>query len=287
MTKKTAKTSKTRRKARAAAPAPRASQTPIFVSTLRPGLLVHVSTSIKGNVSYEKSEETVTNARGVEISEWETTRYVKDPKEQKLATEIRSKARNLVVSVCAATEHGLLCPEDKRSELEEAYVKARQLCAEFNATAKNTRLKFNALAGIIEPNDRKAVRAINGEVRELLSEIQAGIDSLDVERIRDASSRVKKIGNMLAPDMQARINGAVTDIRSMAKKMLEAGEQAATQVDSAIINKLAAARTSFLDIEDGAEVQDAAITTGRTLDLAPHETPAAPKAAPAPKAEIE
>ena len=283
MTRKTRKTSK----AKTSAPAPRASQTPIFVSTLRPGLLVHVSTSIKGNVSYEKSEETVTSARGVEISEWETTRYVKDPKEQKLATEIRSKARNLVVSVCAATEHGLLCPEDKRADLEEAYVKARQLCAEFNATAKTTRLKFNALAGIIEPNDRKAVRAINGEVRELLAEIQAGVDGLDVERIRDAAKRVKKIGNMLAPEMQERINGAVSDIRSMAKKMQEAGEQAATQVDAAVINKLAAARTSFLDIDDGAEVTDAPLTSSRAVDLAPEHTGQAAPAATAPKVELE
>lgn len=262
--------------------------TPIFVSTLRPGLLVHVSTSIKGNVSYYKTPgEIVTREDGTEITDWETERTIKDPKEQKRATEVRSKARNLIVGVCAATEHGLLCPEDKRAELEEAYTKAIRLCEEFNATSTTTTLKFNALAGVIEPNDRKAVRAINGEIRELLSEMQAGIDTLNVERVRAAAGRVKKIGNMLSPEMQERIEGAVKDVRAMATKMEKAGEQAAVEVDAAVVNKLAAARTAFLDLDDAADVQAPADSTGRVLDLAPHVAPAEPAAAPAPKLELE
>jgi len=86
------------------------SKSKIYISTLRPGLLVNIKTSIKGNVSYDKGEEKVTVRKGVEISEWETTKFVQDPAEQEAAVEIRSKARNLIVGVCAVSEFGLLSP---------------------------------------------------------------------------------------------------------------------------------------------------------------------------------
>jgi hypothetical protein len=250
--------------------APATPNSPIKISTLVPGLLVHVSTSIKGNVKYLKTEgESYIREDGSEYTDWETERTVKDPKEQKLATEIRSKARSLIVGVCAATEHGLLCPEADREKLEEAYVKARKLVSDFNATAKTTRLKFNALAGRIAPDDLQAVRAINGEVRDLISEMQEGIEALDVERVRDAAQRAKKIGNMLSDEAKERIADAVNAVRKVAKDIVEAGEQAAIEVDASVINKLAAARTAFLDLDDAAEVQAPADTSGRALDLAP------------------
>jgi len=257
----------------------------IPVSTLKPGLLVHIATSVKGNVSYDKSEEKLISNEGAEVTEWTTERTIKDAAEQKAATEVRSKARNLVLAVCVATEHGLLCPTDKRAELDAAFDEARALVREFNATASVTSLKFNALAGYIAPDDLTAVRAINGEVRDLISEMQAGIDGLDVERVRDAAARAKKIGNMLAPEMQARIDDAVKAVRGMAKKMTEAGEQAATAVDAVVLNTLSAARTAFLDLDDAAPLGDAADTAGRALDLAPCETEA-PAPAKVPELEL-
>lgn len=258
----------------------------IPVSTLLPGLLVHVSTSIKGNVKYDKSDEKVISTDGAEIIEWTTERTILDPKEQKLATEVKSKARNLVVSVCVPTEHGLLCPVAKRADLDAAFDKARALVAEFNASSTVTRLKFNALAGYIAPDDLSAVRAINSEVRDLLAEMSAGIEALDVERVRDAASRTKKIGNMLAPEMQARIDDTVKAVRAQAKKIVEAGEQAATAIDAETINKLASARTAFLDLEEAAPVGEVADTSGRTLDLAPCDMPEAPAPAKVPELEI-
>lgn len=258
----------------------------IPVSTLLPGLLVHVNTSIKGNVTYDKGEERITNQDGTEVSEWTTERTIIDVAEQKRATEVRSKARNLVVAVCVATEHGLLCPVAKREVLDNAFDDARKLVVEFNASAKTTRLKFNALAGYIAPDDLSAVRAINGEVRDLLAEMSAGIEALDVERVRDAAKRTKKIGNMLAPEMQARIETVVKTVRDQAKKLVEAGEQAATAIDAATLNSLTAARTAFLDLEEAAPVGDAADTSARTLDLAPHLDPAAPAPAKVPELDI-
>jgi hypothetical protein len=245
----------------------------VFVSTLRPGLLVNIKTSIKGNVSYLKTREgeTTVYGDGSEVTDWETERTVKDAAEQKLATQVRSAARNLITRVCAASEFGLLCPEEKRENLNAAFSAARQLCADFNATSSVTSVKFNAIAGRIAPDDLEAVRAINSEVRDLIAEMQAGIDGLDSGRIQDAASRVKKIGNMLSTEAQARIEDAVKDVRAMARKMTEAGIQAATEVDAEVINKLAATRTAFLDLDDAVEVAAPADTSGRALDLAPHD----------------
>ncbi len=258
----------------------------IPISTLKPGLLVHISTSVKGNVKYDKSEETTKNENGVEVSEWTTERTILDVAEQKLATEIRTKARGLVLSVCVATEHGLLCPTAKRAELDAAFDAARALVVDFNLSSRVTTLKFSALAGYIAPDDLTAVRAINGEIRDLIAEMQEGIEGLDVERVRDAAARAKKIGNMLTPEMQACIDDAVKAVRAQAKKLVEAGEQAATAVDAEVLNKLTAARTAFLDIDEAAEVQAPVDTSGRALDLAPHEAPAAPEAAKVPELEL-
>ena len=263
--------------------------TPLFVSTLRPGLLVFVSTSIKGNVKYNKIEgETVLRDDGSEYTDWETERTIKDPKEQKRATEVRAKARQFIVSVCYATEHGLLCPEEKRPALEEAFQKATRLCAEFNATSNTTRLKFNALAGRIAQDDVSAVKAINGEVRDLLAEMTRGIENLDAERVKDAASRAKKIGNMLSPELQSRIDGLVTEVRAQAKKIVDAGEQAAIAIDAAVINRLATARTAFLDLDDAVAVEAPANASGRSFDLiADCAAPVAAPARSAPKVELD
>lgn len=259
----------------------------IFVTTLRPSLLVNIKTSIKGNVSYDKSDEKVKNRGRVEISTWETEKTVLDAIEQKAATEVRSKARNLVVGVCAVSEFGLLCSTANRPSLDRAFEEARTLCADFNKKAKVTRVKFNAIAATINPNDREAVRAINGEVRDLLAEMQAGIKELNVERVRDAANRATKLGNTLTPEAKARIDETIKAVRATAVNIVKAGEQAATVIDKAVITKLKEARTAFLDIEPAAKVRKAKDTSGRALDLAPHKgkaaattEKAAPKAVP-------
>jgi hypothetical protein len=266
----------------------------VSVSTLRPGLLVNIKTSIKGNVSYDKSEEAVKTKGKTEISTWETEKTVLDAAEQKGAVEVRSKARNLVVGVCAASEFGLLCPKADKKKLDAAFAAARELCAAFNAKSKVTRVKFNAIAASINPNDLEAVRAINGEVRGLLAEMKTGLKDLDVERVRDAAERAKKLGNMLSTDAQSRIEDAISAVRKTAVAMVKAGDQAAKAIDKETIAKLNSARTAFLDLDDAKAVKAPTATTGRALDLHADEdedeapaAPKAPKARAAAKVELD
>src|SRR5712691_6044480 len=95
-------------------------------STLRPGLLVSMKTSILGNVSYVKStiEEDHLTEEGEKRARWETERTIADPAEWEAAAKVRSVARWLVRSACVYSAFGLLCPEGKIEELEKLITEA-------------------------------------------------------------------------------------------------------------------------------------------------------------------
>lgn len=253
-------------------------------TTLRPGLLVAVSTSIKGNVSYRKREleaEQI-DIEGTLKAKWETEKTIKDAAEHDAASKVRNRARNLIGSVCAATAFGFLCPESAAGELNKAISDARDLCAEFNAKANLSRVSFYVITGRVAPDDVEAVKAINSEVRQLLADMTAGVEKLDVKVIRDAADKAKQIGSMLSPDAQARITVAIEAARATAKKIKAAGETAAQEVDRRTLLALTEARTAFLDLEDGVELATPT-TAARAVDFAPEVvTKAKPVKSPAP-----
>ena len=91
------------------------------IETLRPGFLISLKTSVRGNVKYDKRDLTnATTDDGKAVSEWETKRTIADPVEFKAAAEARSKARSLINSVCVNSAFGLLCPEKAAEELDKA-----------------------------------------------------------------------------------------------------------------------------------------------------------------------
>lgn len=249
----------------------------IFSTTLRPGLLVNVKTSVRGNVSYRKFNEVgATAENGAIQTTWETERTVIDQKEQEAASKVRSSARSLIASVCANSAFGLLCPEANRADLDKAVAEARKLCDEFNRTSSVTFVKFFAIAGRIAPDDVEAVKAINSEVRDLLSDMRDGLNELDVKAVRAAADRAKQLGSMLSPDAQVRLQFAIDAVRDTAKRMVKAGETAATEIDAAVMNKLAEARTAFLDLDPAKDVIAPVDTSARAIDLTPHVEVAAP-----------
>jgi hypothetical protein len=256
-------------------------------TTLRPGLLVSVKTSISGNVTYNKREleaEQI-NVDGVLHAKWETEKTILDAAEHEKATKVRSKARSLIGSVCANSAFGLLCPESASDDLEKAIAEARKLCEQFNDESQLTRVKFYVITGRIAPDDVEAVRAINSEVRELLASMEEGVAKIDVKAIRDAADRAKQLGSMLSADAQARIQIAIDAARSAAKKIVKAGEQAAIEIDRRTLSTLAEARTAFLDIDAQGEIGTPA-AEGRAIDLAPEHVQIGTPASPDRKLEI-
>jgi hypothetical protein len=239
-------------------------------TTLRPGLLVGLTTSIRGNVSYIKRDIETGHivANGEHVAKWETERTISDPAEYARATKVRSDARGLIVKVCVPTAFGPICPEADAADLEAAIVKARKLCEDFNRTAEVTRVKFYIMTGRVASDDLEAVKAINGEVRDLLADMTDGVKNLDAKVIREAAAKAKSIGAMLTPDAQARVEVAIKAARDQATKIVAAGEDAAVEIDKRTIRVLTEARTAFLDM-DGADEVAAPAAASRALDLEP------------------
>jgi hypothetical protein len=126
---------------------------------------------------------------------------------------------------------------------------ARQICWDFNQSAKHTQIQFNAITGRVAQDDVKAVEAISLELQSLVGVIQAGAAELNVKKIRDAAQKMRDTGQMLSPAVKLKVDDLVKDARKMARKMAKAGEAAAAEVDDVTMEKLRAARTAFLDID--------------------------------------
>jgi vacuolar-type H+-ATPase subunit H len=240
-------------------------------STLRPGLLVSLKTSVRGNISYDRRDIDIVRVTedGMQIAKWETERTICDPQEYKTACETRSKARSVIRTACIDSAFGLLCPEKSENDLDAAIAEGRRLADEFNANAKLTRVKMYVIVGRIVPDDVEAVRAINSEVRDLLTRMADGIKNLNPPAVRDAGNRARNIGRMLSPEAQARVQAVIDVARSTAKEIVKAGEQAAQEIDLRAIARITEARTAFLEFDEPAAEITTPAMTGRVLDLPP------------------
>ena len=261
-------------------------------TTLRPGYLVHLGTSVMGNTTYTRRDivsETYTGD-GKKFAQWETGKTINDPEEQEEAESIRSRATALVRGLCINSgTFGLSCPKSRKADLDAAAADARGLVAAFNAKARITRIRFNVTTGEIADSDLDAIRQINTEVRDLLETMAEGCRNLEVTKIRDAAAKAKQLGAMLSDDAAKRIATAVDAVRAAARRIVQAGETAAVEVDSLALKRIAEARTAFLDLDEAAPMQ-APTAEGRALDLTPEaqepeqEPEATPEPTPAPPA---
>lgn len=248
------------------------------VTTLRPGLLVSLKTSIRGNVSYAKRilEANHTAEDGAEKERWETERRIANPQEYDRAREVRSKASSLIRSVCAHSAFGLLCPESEGEELSAAIASARALAEEFNATAELSQVSVYVITGRVAADDVEAVRAINSEVRDLMGAMAAGVEALDVKAIREAADKARQLGSMLSPMAEARVKIAIDTARQTARRIVQAGETAAREIDMGAVRKITEMRTTFLETEAIAPVQAPEAAAGRGVDLDATSATAAP-----------
>jgi hypothetical protein len=244
----------------------------IPTSTLRPGLLVSLKTSLKGNVSYSTQDiepDHLTDA-GERKARWETLRTVANPDEHEAAVKVRSKARSLVSATCSASAFGLLCPENRAAELDKAIVDARDVIDAFNASASCTAVSLYVIAGRIAADDVEAARAIRSEVTDLLNEMEQGIVRLDVKAVREAANKARSLGQMLQPEAAARLQDAIAAARRASRAIIKAGDAAAAEIDNTVLARLAAARTAFLDLDDATAPVAMPEAEAREIDMDPN-----------------
>lgn len=239
----------------------------LSTSTLRPGFLVSLKTSVRGGVQYERED---LGAEG-NTREWKTKRTIEDPEEHDAAKRARSKASALVRKVCSVSAFGLLCPEVDKDKLESAMTEARKIVEAFNEGASTTTIGIYVLLGRVMPDDVEAVKALNSEIRELLADMSSGVENGNVDAIRDAASRVKGIGEMLNTDAQTKVEMAVKTAREAAKAIVRERDREGTQgtvfVDKSAIKRINELRTAFLDLDD-AEVAAPKAVAAPQLDMA-------------------
>jgi hypothetical protein len=226
-------------------------------SIIRPGLLVALHSTVTGGVQYRRTDLDASASQAAqgsgEVSRWETTRVIEDPAEHDRAIKARGKAIGEIRSICAATGFGLLCPENRESELDEAIRRARVIADEHNATANCTRVQIYALKGRIASTDEEAARAIGQEVTALLETMARGVEKLDVKAIREAATRAAEMGAMLGDEQIKAVSEAVEQARKAArtivKRVEKGGEEAATVLQDIQRGAIERARFAFLDTE--------------------------------------
>ncbi|WP_166306406.1 hypothetical protein [Bradyrhizobium sp. 2S1] len=176
-----------------------------------------------------------------------------------------------IAGLCIKTTFGLLCSEEKVEKLEAAFTEARRLADEFNGRASTTQINVFVIAGRVAADDVEAMRAINSEVRELMQDMETGLQNLDAKAVRDAAKKARLLGSMLSDDASERVKQAIETARKAANDMVKAAETSSAEIDLQAIRKITESRTAFLDIT-GDNVEIAAPVHGaRALDFEPTE----------------
>jgi hypothetical protein len=233
---------------------------------LKPGILVSLKTTIKGGVHYERRDLSVSlddasvaqagpedEPSKTDVAKWETTRVIDDRDEHERAVKLRSKARALITTVCVTSDFGLLCPQAREAELDQALAEARRIADEHNLTSKATIVRVYVMKGRIASTDEEATRAIASEITDLLEDMQRGIREADPKMIREAANRAREVGQVLDVERQEKVQKAVDVARAAAraivKRVEKNGEDAQMVIQQLVQAPIETARFAFLDFE--------------------------------------
>ena len=173
--------------------------------TIKPCILVSLHSSVTGGVTYTRKTldtpelpETVAAVEKTvdrDVERWETTKIVEDKIEHERAEDARKKARGEITKLCIKSAFGLICPVAYESELSEAIDRAHTIATSFNddPTTRYTRVSLFVMRGHVASTDEEAAKAIGDEVRRLVSQMDAGINKLDVKAIREAADKARSL----------------------------------------------------------------------------------------------
>jgi cytochrome c556 len=264
--------------------------------TIRPGVFVHLKTSITGgNTTYTRTdlaveEETdgtpvveVVDANGKKRKskkrKWVTDSTTLDVEEAERASDVRTAASGLVNSVTYQTALGRTCRREDRATLEVMIAKAEEMVDNFNATATITRIGWYAVPINVEADDTRAMKMITQELGEMLKQMDKGITTFDVKKIRAIATQAQAAANALDAGTQEKVQAAVDQARkaanTIARRITKDGEDKAKVLQDIQRGLIEGARIAFLDMGEAPEPVEAlpAVQAQRfaDLDLSPVE----------------
>lgn len=257
------------------------------LSTLKPGLLVSLKTSLKGGVHYEVEDlPAPAPASGEAVSAWKTVRTIDDVSEFERAKTVRSKARSLIVGGCAQTAFGLLCPTSDKEKLQARIQAAQAIVERFNAEARTIRVGVWVVCGQIASDDEQAARAINAEMAEILEKLEAAVRTCSPDAIRQAANQARQVSTMLSDRANEAVQAAIAAARKEARRLVRAGEQAAATADALVLETVKAGRLAFLDL-DAPSAELVVPPDARAIDLEPVESSTAEPVADSAPRQLE
>lgn len=220
---------------------------------LRPGHLIVVDTKVAGGIHYHRKDLKHEEQEGRDVLSWETERVIHNLPEFEEATRVRNAARALITGICLRTPFGvMLCPSDRKGELEQRIRDAQALVATFNTTAAHTRVRIVTLRGEISPSDAEAIAALRSEICDALEQLADAIGAADVERIRAVATETTAIAKLLDDSCtgpKAALAAAVKTARDQARHLAKAAEKGVTPLISPVAST-AIARARFVFSED-------------------------------------
>lgn len=226
------------------------------IARIKPGLLVSVKTRQHGGVSYTKRdiEAPRVTESGAQVSRWETDKFVYDPDETERAQQVANRARYLVTRNCVKTEmQQLLCPNDRRDELRAAIAEARELVAEFNASASFTEIQIDVWVGEIVDNGVDAAQQIFASQQAFMAEMIDGLKEMDPKKVRAAINKSRDLGQMMSGQANQMVIEATRVAEAARQRIIAAGEKAIVALDLEAIAKIGSVRNSFLDFNYAVE----------------------------------
>ena len=220
---------------------------------IRPGYLVSLKTTLIGNISYHKQvlEREHVVEDGSEQARWETKRVIGDRDEHNLGRKMQADARAKITTVCTNTAFGLLCPEEKSNELQQAINEAKQIAAEFNRTARLSRINVYVIVGKIAPERFDVVSAMASEALELLTTIQSGIRNRDAVAIRTAANELRRLSDMFSENGRGKLQEALDAGRGAARKIIKVPAGPAHELEGQAAQVVNAVHRQFQQLTEG------------------------------------
>jgi hypothetical protein len=231
--------------------------------------MVRLTSKVKGNRRLRKEtfEPLQENEDGSAAeAELQRRNWINRAEHQE-AEKVRGRCRRIIEAVCIPTDFGLLCPEDRKEELEAAEARAQAVAAEFNATSTVTQVIIKCRPGQIAVSNQKAARVLNAEMAGYMAEMQEGIRSRDAAKTREAANKAKKVARMFEAPKQEQVDSAAAKARAEANKIAKDGTKAAEAIDEQVLEELERQKVAFLDLSAAAGDIETPAPQASALDI--------------------
>ncbi len=211
---------------------------------VRPGLLVTLSTKIRGGVIRGREVlEHRTKQDGADYERAETEREILKPEEYAEAKSVARRARTLIEGACAWTAFGLICPTESEELLDQRIAEAQVLCDAYNEISTHSRVRFATMRGAIAEDAKEAIETVTEELKDLLFDLDAALKDGDLKEVRDLNRRTREMGKMLEQESEAKgqLDKAIKASRALARAIVKKVEKGGEELEAVLSDEKVAA----------------------------------------------